>query len=168
MKALKYFTIAAACFLSMACQKTEWDVITPNGIEIQKARGIDHMRIVTAGDGEPFGLGTCGDDDVVGGVTVASTCSNLMILKPGLFADEGNIRVREDGFDTSTELGHDSGHTFASLSEGGAVDIGLRGDAAHIEAGAAHVVALEDDNLQTLLGGIFSGAVTPRPRADDD
>ena len=76
--------------------------------------------------------------------------------------------MREDALDTCTELGNDNGHTFAGLSEGGAVDIGLRGDAAHIETSTTHVVALEDDDLQALLGGIFSGAVTAWPRADDD
>ena len=91
-----------------------------------------------------------------------------MILERGLFADEGDVGMREDGFDTGTELGTDNGHTFAGLSKGGAVDIGLRWDAAYIETGAAHVVTLEDDDLQALLGGIFSGAVTSRPRTNND
>ena len=48
------------------------------------------------------------------------------------------------------------------------MDIGLRGDTADIEAGASDIGVLEDDDLQALLGGIFSGAVTSWPRADDD
>ena len=46
--------------------------------------------------------------------------------------------------------------------------IGLGGYAPHIEAGAAHVCTFEDNNLQSLLGSIFSGAVTTRSRTDDN
>ena len=48
------------------------------------------------------------------------------------------------------------------------MDIGLRGDTADVETGASDIGVLEDDDLQALLGGIFSGAVTAWPRADDD
>ena len=47
MKALKYFTIAAACFLSMACQKTEWDVITSNGAEVYGNSSIKETNCIT-------------------------------------------------------------------------------------------------------------------------
>jgi hypothetical protein len=46
--------------------------------------------------------------------------------------------------------------------------IGLGGDTPHIETGAAHLSALEDNDLKALFGGIFSGAVATRPRADDN
>ena len=47
MKALKYFTIAAACLLSMACQKTEWDVITPNAADLYGNNSITDDGIIT-------------------------------------------------------------------------------------------------------------------------
>ena len=47
MKALRYFTIAAACLLSMACQKTEWDVYTPNGAELYGNSSITDNGIVS-------------------------------------------------------------------------------------------------------------------------
>ena len=47
MKALKYIAIAAACILSVACQKTEWDVITPNGAELYGNNSITEDNIVT-------------------------------------------------------------------------------------------------------------------------
>ena len=48
------------------------------------------------------------------------------------------------------------------------MDIGLGGNATHVETGATSLGALEDDDLQALLGGLFSGAVPTRARADDD
>ena len=86
----------------------------------------------------------------------------------GLLTNEGNVGVREDALDTSTELGHNLCHTFTSLIESSRMDVGLRGDATHIETGAPYVVTLEDHNLQALFGGIFSGTVATRPRADDN
>lgn len=47
MKALRYFTIAAACVLCMACEKTEWDVITPNGSELYGNNSITDDNIIT-------------------------------------------------------------------------------------------------------------------------
>jgi len=47
MKALKYFAIAAICLLTAACQKTEWDVITPNGAQLYGNNSIDDNNIVT-------------------------------------------------------------------------------------------------------------------------
>ena len=44
------------------------------------------------------------------------------------------------------------------------MDVGLRGDTADIETGASHLRALEDRDLQALFGGVFSGAITTRPR----
>ena len=46
------------------------------------------------------------------------------------------------------------------------MDVGLRRDTTDVETCASDVVALEDHDLQPLLGGIFSGAVTSRPRTD--
>lgn len=47
MKTLKYFVIAAACLLSTACQKTEWDVITPNGADLYGNSSITEDGIIT-------------------------------------------------------------------------------------------------------------------------
>ncbi len=49
MKALKYIAIAAVCALSAACQKTEWDVYTPNGAELYGNNSITDDNIVTIG-----------------------------------------------------------------------------------------------------------------------
>ena len=76
--------------------------------------------------------------------------------------------MREDTLYPTTQLGHDLCHAFASLSKGGSMDVGLRRDTAYIEAGSSDLSALEDCNLQALFGSIFSGAVTTRPRTDDN
>ena len=47
MKAFKYFTIAVSCLLFAACEKTEWDVITPNGATLYGNNSIDDNNIVT-------------------------------------------------------------------------------------------------------------------------
>ena len=47
MKTLKYFVIAAACLLSTACQKTEWDVYTPNGADLYGNSSITDEGIIT-------------------------------------------------------------------------------------------------------------------------
>ena len=83
-------------------------------------------------------------------------------------AHQRDVGVRQDALYTRTELGHHSGHTFTGLSERSRVDEGLRGDTAHIETSTSHLCALEDDDLQTLLGCVFSGAVTSRSSTDDN
>ena len=47
MKALNIFAIAAACLLSIACQKTEWDVYTPNGADIYGNSSIKETNCIT-------------------------------------------------------------------------------------------------------------------------
>ena len=76
--------------------------------------------------------------------------------------------MREDGLNTSTELGYNLSHTFTSLSKRGTMDVGLRGNAPHVQTCTTNIVGLEDNDFQPLLGGIFSGAVTARSRADDE
>ena len=44
-------------------------------VEVQQACRINHTRIVGTFYGKPFGLGTGGDDDVLGGVSFV-TCEN--------------------------------------------------------------------------------------------
>ena len=134
------------------------------GVEVQEACGIHHLRIIFSLNGQPFGLGASGDDDVGSCIVVNS----MRINKHTFLAHQCDIRMSEDTLDTCAELWHDSCHTFTSLREGGAMYIGLCGDTTHIQACTANIVAFEDNYLQTLFGGIFSGAVTSRPRADDD
>ena len=115
-------------------------------------------------DGEPFGFRACGDDDIGG-------CEFIDGVRINEFTDlsyQRDVGMRENGLYPTTQLRDDLGHAFAGLSEGGAMDVGLRGDAADIKTGASHLRALEDRDLQALFGGVFSGAVTAWPRADDD
>ena len=39
-------------------------------LKMQQARGVHHARLVLSLDGEPFRLGACGDDDVLGSVSL--------------------------------------------------------------------------------------------------
>jgi hypothetical protein len=48
------------------------------------------------------------------------------------------------------------------------MDVGLGGYAAHVETGATNVSFLENNDLQALLGGIFSGAITAWACADNN
>jgi len=45
--------------------------------------------------------------------------------------------------------------------------VGLRRDAAHVETRASHMLSFEDYYLQTILRGIFSGAVATRASTND-
>ena len=92
----------------------------------------------------------------------------MTVNKLRFLADQGDVGMREDGLYTCTELGHYLRHAFTSLSESGRVDVSLGGDTAHVETCAAHLGALEDDYLETLLCGIFSGAVPTGARTDDN
>jgi hypothetical protein len=47
MKAIKYIAIAVVCALSVACQKTEWDVITPNGPDVYGNNSIKETNCIT-------------------------------------------------------------------------------------------------------------------------
>jgi len=47
MKTLYFFAIIAACLLSIACQKTEWDVITPGGASLYGNNSITDNGIIT-------------------------------------------------------------------------------------------------------------------------
>lgn len=47
MKLFKLFTIAAVCLLIAACEKTEWDVITPNGADLYGNNSITDDGIIT-------------------------------------------------------------------------------------------------------------------------
>ena len=47
MKAIKYFAIATFCLLAAACEKTEWDVITPTPSELYGNNSITDDNIVT-------------------------------------------------------------------------------------------------------------------------
>ncbi len=47
MKTLNFFSIIAACLLSVACQKTEWDVITPDGASLYGNNSITDNGIIT-------------------------------------------------------------------------------------------------------------------------
>ena len=85
--------------------------------------------------------------------------NGMGIDEGGGAADKGDVGVREDGLYTGTQLGHDLLHTLAGLGKGLGMDVGLGGYAAHVEAGAAHIAALEDHNLQSMLGSILGSAV---------
>ena len=132
------------------------------GVEVKEACGIDYTGIVNAFYGEPFGFGTCGNDDVGG-------CELVDGMRINEFTDlpyQRDVRMGEDGLDTLTELRDDLCHTRTGLIEGGSVDVGLRGDAADIETGASHLRTLEDHDLQALFGGVFCGAISARASAD--
>ena len=82
--------------------------------------------------------------------------------------NQRDVRMREDALYPTTQLGNNGSHSFASLIESSGVNIGLGGNAAHIQTRTSHLSILEDGHLQALLGSIFSGAVTTRARADDE
>ena len=76
--------------------------------------------------------------------------------------------MREDALDALTELGDDLGHALTGLSEGGTMNVGLRGDASHIQAGSAHLSFLDDGDLQSLLRSIFSSTIASWACTDDE
>ena len=76
--------------------------------------------------------------------------------------------MREDAFNTLTKLTNNCSHAFSGLSKSGAMHVGLGGDTTHIQAGTTNLGTFEDNHLQALLSGIFSGAVTTWARADDN
>ena len=92
----------------------------------------------------------------------------MSIHKHTFFTNQRDVWMREDALYPTPQLRHHLSHTLTSLIEGGSVDIGLRGDAAYIQTGASHLRAFKDHDLQALFGGIFSGAVATRSRADNN
>ena len=94
--------------------------------------------------------------------------NRMSIDKDTLLTNKCDIRMREDSFYSTPQLRHHLRHPFTSLSKGSRVYIGLRWDATYIQTSTADLSSLEDNDLQPLLGGIFSGAVTTRARADDN
>ena len=82
--------------------------------------------------------------------------------------EQRDVGMGKDGLYPTPQLGDDLLLTLESLAEGGAVNVGLGGYAATVEAGAADLVLLDNNYLQALTGGIFSGAVASGPRADDE
>ena len=75
MKAIKYFAIATFCLLAAACEKTEWDVISPNASEL-------------------YGNNSITDDGIV-------TIAQLKQMYPNVFAStdenalvEGNVKIK--------------------------------------------------------------------------
>ena len=131
--------------------------------ETEQTSGIDHTGVaIDTLDGEPLGLGACGDDDV--GSRIVAHRMGIDELR--LRALQRDARMREDGGDTLTELGNDLLRMTTGIGEGGLVDIALRGDATHIEARASQLATLEDDNLQALFGSIFCSAIAPRARTN--
>ena len=90
------------------------------------------------------------------------------INEGGAGTDEGDVGMRENLVNTLTELSDDLGHALASHSEGGGMNVGLGGYAAHVETRSSHIGSLKDDDLQPLPGGIFCGAVASRACTDDD
>ena len=82
------------------------------------------------------------------------------INKRGVLFHQGDIGVGEDALDPSTQLRDNLGLSLTGLSEGGAVHIGFRGDAPHIQTSATHLSTFEDNDLQSLLGSVFRSAIT--------
>ena len=99
------------------------------GVEIQQSCGVDHTGIGShALDGQPFGLRACGDDDVGGGVVAY----RMGIDESALLTDEGDVGMGEDALYPTPQLRHHLRHTLTGLSEGGRVDVGLRGSSIFI------------------------------------
>ena len=135
-------------------------------LQLEQPCGIDDTRIsLDAFDGEPLRLGT-GSDDNRGLPQPLQKEGSL--TKYCFLSYKGDVGMREDALDTSTQLRYNGSHTLTGLSKGGRVNVGFRGDTAYIQARASHLASLEDDDLQTLFGSIFSSAVTARSRTDND
>ena len=88
--------------------------------------------------------------------------------KGGRSADEGDVRMGEKRLYPSPQLRHHLGHALTGLFERGGMDVGLRGNAAHVQAGASHPVGLEKNNLQSCLGGKLCGTIASGACTDDD
>ena len=76
--------------------------------------------------------------------------------------------MRENGFDTGTQLRDHQRHPLTSLLKSLGMNVCLRRNTTYIQTSASHLSVLEDYHLQALLGSVFSGAVTAWARADDN
>lgn len=135
MKALKYFTIAIACFLSMACEKTEWDVITPNGAEL-------------------YGNNSITDDNIV-------TIAQLKQLYPNVFATtDQNAQVDKDikikGRVTANDIRGNIYKQFMLQDETGAIIIAVN------ESGISGYLA-EGQEIIIDLKGLYVGGYRQQP-----
>ena len=127
----------------------------------------DQARIVQVGQRQHLSLAARGDDDVFGRNRITAHADSVGIHERGMSAQQGDSRMSEDGLDASPQLCHHLLLTLDGLGKRSTVNIGLGGYAAPVQAGAPHLVLLDNHHTQPLLGGIFSGAVATRPRADD-
>ena len=135
MKALKYFTIAIACFLSMACEKTEWDVITPNGAEL-------------------YGNNSITDDNIV-------TIAQLKQLYPNVFATtDQNAQVDKDikikGRVTANDIRGNIYKQFMIQDETGAIIVAVN------ESGISGYLA-EGQEIIIDLKGLYVGGYRQQP-----
>ena len=90
-------------------------------LQLKQARRVDDSRIVAALDGEPLGLGACGDDDVGGG-ELTTSCNRVAtdgtgVEEGGMAADQRDVGMRKDSLNALTELGHHLRHALAGLAE---------------------------------------------------
>ena len=120
-----------------------------------------------SGMGQQLGLAARGNDDVSGGDGGAAHADGVGIEETGLAPQQGDIGVGEQRLYALAQLLHHLLLALECLRERGRVDIGLRGYAATVQTGAAHLVALNEHRFQTVPGGQLGSAIAARTRSNN-
>lgn len=135
MKAIKYFAIATFCLLAAACEKTEWDVISPNPSEL-------------------YGNNSITDDGIV-------TIAQLKQMYPNVFAStdenalvEGNVKIKARV--TANDIRGNIYKQFMVQDETGAIIVAVN------ESGISGYLA-EGQEIIIDLKGLYIGGYRKQP-----
>ena len=156
----------------------------------QDARGVDQRRIVLGAGQRGHGrLGARGDDDVVRGVGRALDGHATGGVEVASSVDDGDARLTLGGCNARDQALNDlifpglhlrpvNGNAAGVHTELAgflgvqvvlrAVEQGLGGDAAHVQAGAAQVLFLDEGNLLARVSEALGGQVAAGARTEDD
>ena len=156
----------------------------------EDARGVDQRRVVLgAGQRGHSRHGTRGDDDVVGGVGRALDGHATGGIEVAAAVDDGHAGLTLGRGNSGDQALDDlilpglhllpvDGHALRIHAELAgflgvqvvlrAVEQGLGGDAAHVQAGAAQVLLLDEGNLLARVSEALSGQVAAGARTEDD
>lgn len=124
-----------------------------------------------AGEVGDEGDGSCGDEDVAWAEGVGADEDGLAV-EAGLALEEGDVaegvaEVPSEGFEVGAEA-REGGREVEGFFGLGAVEEGLEGDAAVVEAGAAECGGLDEDGVEAVAGGHGGGGESCGSCADDE
>ena len=158
-------------------------------VEVERVLAGDHALPVELEAGQRAGVGAAGQDEVLSGVGVAVDANRLSRTEPARALDDRDLATLDQALQAFVEppdgavlVGVDAGHVDAfeggldaellssrgSVGNLAGVQQGLGRDAAAVQAGAADLVLLDQDNRLAELGGPQRCGIAAAAAAEDD